>query len=342
MLELVKTLCSLRGVSGAEDEVRDYIREQVMPYADEIREDALGNLMVFQKGALDGGPRLMLCAHMDEVGLIVKSVTDEGMLRFGCVGGIDRRILLGCRVSVGPRRIPGVVGLKARHLLDDEEDKKLPKWDDILIDIGASNRSEAEGAVSLGETCVFHGVPEELGNGFLLARALDDRFGCACLIRRLIEKRPKRDVWSVFTAQEEAGTRGAYGAAYHVAPDMAIVVETTTAVDLPSLPAHKRVCYPGRGVVIPTMDKKTIYSPRLVVLARTMADERGILWQDKEALAGGTDAHAIQTRRGGVEVLGLSLAARYLHSPVPMAKIEDMERVYALFDAVAEALVEVD
>ena len=173
---------------------------------------------------------------------------------------------------------------------------------------------------------------------FLKARALDDRIGCACLIRRLAASRPRADTWTVFTAQEEAGARGAYGAAFHIDPDIAIVVETTTAADRPDLPSHKQVCRPGGGVVIPAMDRGTVYSPRLVSLARKAAEEHGILWQDKEYLAGGTDAQAIRTARAGVEVLGLAVAARYLHSPVSLACIADFERVYQLLDAVAEGL----
>ena len=127
MIETLKTLCALSGVSSWEDEVRDYIRKRVEPYADSVRVDALGNLIVFKRGAKPTGNRLMLCAHMDEVGLIVKSVTDEGFLKFGCVGGIDRRILLGKEVAVGPDRVPGVIGLKPIHLTTAEERKRCPR-----------------------------------------------------------------------------------------------------------------------------------------------------------------------------------------------------------------------
>ena len=336
--ELIKTLCMLDGVSGYEDETRDYIREQVVPYADEIREDALGNLMVFQRGTHPGGPTLMLCAHMDEVGLIIKSITDEGYLRFGCIGGIDRRVLPGRRVSVGPTKHPGVIGLKAKHLVDRESQKSLPNVEDMYIDIGAADKTEAEGLISLGDACVFYSIPEELGDGFLKARALDDRVGCACLIRRLTEKRPLIDTWTVFTAQEEAGTRGAYGAAFHINPDIAVIVETTTAADFPDIPTHKRVCRPGSGVVIPVMDRGAVYTPRLVDLARTLADNHGIPWQHKEAIAGGTDARAIQTSRVGVETLGLAVAVRNLHSPSPVGCVEDFERLYRLLDVVVCSL----
>ncbi len=338
MLELIKTLCDLSGVSGWEDEVRDFIRERVMPYADEIREDAIGNLMILQKGTRPVTQPLMLCAHMDEVGLIVKHITDEGYLKFGCVGGIDRRVLLGRRVTVGPAGHHGVVGIKAYHLVDKDEEKKVPRVEDMYVDIGAANRAEAESRVSLGEVCTFYSRPEEIGGGFLKAKAIDDRFGCACLIRRITERRPATDTWTVFTAQEEVGTRGAFGAAFGIAPRAAVIVESTTAADRPDLPSHKQVCRPGGGVVIPLMDRGAVYSPRLTTLAMHTADRLGIPWQTKEYVSGGTDAGAIQTGREGVEVLGLAVAVRYLHSPATLARISDFEHAYTLFDAMVTAL----
>ncbi len=338
MTELVKALCELSGVSSYEDDVRDFIRERVMAYADEIREDALGNLLIFQRGSRPGGRPIMLCAHMDEVGLIVKCITDEGYLRFGCVGGIDRRVLLGRRVTVGPGRHNGVIGIKAYHLVDKQEEKKVPKVEDMYIDIGASSREEAASLVSLGDVCTFFTVSEDLPGGFLKAKAIDDRFGCACLMRRLTEIRPVCDTWTVFTAQEEVGTRGAFGAAFGIDPRAAIIVEATTAADRPDLPAHKQVCHPGGGAVIPFMDRGAVYSPRLTALARALADKHGILWQHKTFVSGGTDASAVQSVRAGVDVLGIAIAVRYLHSPVSTAAISDFAHAYALLNAVVSAL----
>jgi endoglucanase len=280
----------------------------------------------------------MLCAHMDEVGLIVKGITDEGYLKFGCVGGIDRRVLPGRRVSVGPGKRPGVVGLKAYHLVDKEEEKKVPKVEDMYIDVGAGDRAEAEAFVFLGDVCAFVSPPEDFGDGFLKAKAIDDRFGCACLLRRLRDKRPAADTWTVFTAQEEVGTRGAFGAAFGLAPRAAVIVEATTAADRPDLPGHKQVCRPGAGVVIPTADRGAFYSPRLRRIAIEQAERLGIPWQDKEFVSGGTDAAAIQTSRGGVETLGLAIATRYLHSPATLACTADFEHAYRVFDAVADVL----
>ena len=206
-------LCALSGVSSWEDEVRDFLKEEAAPCADDIRTDALGNLIVFKRGARPAGNKLMLCAHMDEVGLMVRKVTDEGYLKFDTVGGIDRRVLLGKRVLVGPKKVPGVVGLKAYHLVSREEEKSVPKLDEFYIDIGAADRAEAEAQVDLGDTAVFDGRPELWGDGLMKAKAIDDRVGCAVLLTLLKEDLPM-DVTFVFTAQEEVGTRGAFGAAF--------------------------------------------------------------------------------------------------------------------------------
>ena len=205
MIETLKTLCALSGVSSFEDEVRDYIKGRVAPHADDVRVDAMGNLIVFKKGAKSTGNKLMLCAHMDEVGLIVRTITDEGYLKFACVGGIDRRVLLGKPVAVGPGKVPGVIGLKAIHLTTPEERKKVPRLEDYYIDIGAKDRAEAEGLVGLGDCGVFVGDIVEFGDGMLKAKAIDDRVGCAVLVKLLEEELPM-DCTFVFTVQD--GGRG--------------------------------------------------------------------------------------------------------------------------------------
>ena len=224
MIQTLKTLCALPGVSSREDRVRDHIRRRVEPYADSVRTDALGNLIVFKRGAKAAGNKLMLCAHMDEVGLMVKSVTDEGCLRFGCVGGIDRRVLLGKRVVVGEKAVPGVIGLKAIHLTTAEERKKVPKLTELYIDIGAKDKEEALAQVELGDVCTFDSDVTEFGDGMLKAKAIDDRVGCAVMMKLLEEDLPI-DCTFAFTAMEEVGTRGAFGAAFSVTPEIALVLE---------------------------------------------------------------------------------------------------------------------
>ena len=329
MIETLKALCALSGVSSFEDEVRDYIHKRVEPHADSVSIDAMGNLIVFKRGAKPTGNKLMLCAHMDEVGLIIKSVTEGGFLRFGCVGGIDRRILLGKQVAVGEKHIPGIIGLKAIHLTTAEERKKVPKLTEYYIDIGAKNREEALAQVELGDYAVFVSETAELGIGMLKAKAIDDRVGCAVMVKLLEEELPM-DCTFVFSAMEEVGARGAFGAAFSVTPEIALVLEGTTAADIPALPAERQVCWPGKGPVLAWMDGGTIYDRALFERLRTLAEENGLPWQMKHYLSGGTDGQAIQRTKAGVQVTGISAAVRYLHAPNSVCSRADAEHMLAL------------
>ena len=329
MLELLKELCRLDGVSGEEDRVRDCIRRYAEPYADQIRTDALGNLIVFKRGARPTEHKLMLAAHMDEVGVIVTHVTDEGFLKFDFVGGVDRRVAIGKPVVLGPDRVPGVIGLKAIHLVSREEEKKTPKTDALYLDIGAKDREEAVRLAPPGTCGAFVGEPEELGDGFLKAKAIDDRVGCAVMLELLREDLPL-DVVFAFTAQEEVGTRGAFGAAFSVTPEVALVLETTTPADLPEIEGARRVCAPGMGPVISYMDGGTIYDRGLFETLRRLAEDNRIPWQTKEYIAGGNDARTIQRAKSGVRVAALSAAVRYLHAPASVGSISDFENMLKL------------
>ena len=329
MLELLTTLCALNGVSGDEDQVRNFIREQAAPYANSMRTDALGNLIVFKKGRKSGGPRLLLCAHMDEVGVIVTRATDEGFLKFDFVGGVDRRVAIGKPVVLGPDRVPGVIGLKAIHLVSREEEKKVPKTDALYLDIGAADKEDALSRVPVGTYGSFVGPAEKLGDGLLKAKAIDDRVGCAIMLELLKEDLPL-DVTFAFTAQEEVGTRGAFGAAFSVSPDIALVLETTTAADLPGVEGARRVCAPGKGPVISYMDGGTIYDRTLFRTLCRLAEEHQIPWQTKEYIAGGNDARTVQRTKAGVRVAALSAAVRYLHAPASVGSVRDFENMRKL------------
>lgn len=329
MLDTIKTLCALSGVSGAEDEVRDYILERAMRFADEIQTDAMGNLLVFKKGTVQPAQRIMLCAHMDEVGMIVTGYGDDGYLKFDFVGGVDRRVILGKRVYVGKDRIPGVIGVKAYHLVKRGEEKSVPKTDELYIDIGAKTTDEAKKLVELGERCVFDDSVLEFGNGYLKAKAIDDRFGCAAMLKLLEEELPC-DTWFAFTVQEEVGCRGAHGAAFKLAPDIALVLEGTTAADLPSVEESKQICRLGNGPVITFMDRGTIYDVELRKTLVRLADANGIAWQTKEMIAGGTDASVVQRSREGVRTAIVAAAVRNIHSPACVAHIGDMENALVL------------
>lgn len=329
MLELVKELCSLDGVSGFEDPVREYIRKRVAPHADVVLEDVMGNLIVHKKGSVKPPEKIMFTAHMDEVGFIIKSITDEGFLRFGKIGGIDTRVIIGKRVLIGERHVPGVIGIKAVHLVSKDERKSVPKITDMYIDIGANDAEDARKAVEIGDYAVFDSDPVEFGDGFLKARAIDDRIGCAVMIR-LIEEGPDVDTWYAFTVQEEVGTRGSGPAAFEVGPAVAIVLEGTTAGDMPGVEPHRKVCSPGKGAVLPFMDKSAIYDRGIYDLLVKLAEQKGIMWQVKEYVSGGTDAGTIQRTRTGTKVGAVSAAVRYIHSPACVASIRDFEAIYAV------------
>ncbi len=329
MLSLLKKLCTLHGISGREEQVRDFIREECASYASSITEDTLGNLLVFVKGKKRRKNPLMLAAHMDEVGIYIRGANDDGSLSFAFAGGVDRRVVIGKRILIGKREIPGIIGLRAVHLTTKEERKKTPKLSELSIDIGCESRAKAEKLVSPGEYAVFDSPPVTFGKSRLKSRAIDDRFGCAVLLSLMREKL-MYDTWFVFTVQEEVGCRGANTATYSVAPHTALVIESTTAADIPSSEGAARVCELGRGAVIGCMDKSTIYDKRLFSLLRDIANKNEIPWQVKTRIAGGTDAGSIHISRDGVHTASLSLPTRYIHSPSCVADTRDMESVLNL------------
>ena len=321
MLGRLKELTELNGVSGNEKAVRKYLKEFAINYADEVFTDAMGNLYAHKKG---DGKRVMACAHMDEVGIIITGIDDDGYLRFDFLGGVDRRVVIGKRVYIGKNRIPGVIGIKAYHLVDKEEEKSVPKREEMYVDIGAASKDEAEGLVPLGDYGVFDDSVYEFGEGFIKAKALDDRVGCAAMIK-LLESELPCDCTFAFTVQEEIGTRGAKVVANRICPEVAIVLEGTTAADLPDVPEGKTICKLGEGIVIPFMDRGTLYSRRLYSQVTELADMNNIKWQTKHMIAGGTDASVIQRSGIGVDTIALSAPLRNIHSPASIAKISDFE-----------------
>ncbi len=339
MLDTLKTLCYLSGASGNEDEVRDYILERVMPFSDGMTTDNMGNLIVNKKGKKSCGKKILICAHMDEVGFIITGIDDDGFLRFDFIGGIDRRVVIGKCVYIGKDRIRGIIGIKAYHHVSKDEEKAVPKRDELYIDIGAKSKDEAKELVSLGDTAVFDDSVLEFGEGYLKAKAIDDRVGCAAMIK-LLERELPCDCTFAFTVQEEIGTRGAKIVSNRVNPDIAIVLEGTTAADLPEVPEGKRICRLGEGIVIPFMDNSTVYSRELYKTVTELAEKNGIKWQTKTMIAGGTDASAVQRSGNGVDTIAISAPIRNIHSPACIAKISDFEIMPRLVMLLLEALSE--
>ena len=332
MLELIRKLSLLNGTSGREDAVRDYIINEIKDYAESYEVDPLGNLIVFKKGKEAPKNKVMLDAHMDEVGFMITNVNSDGTLGFESIGGIDRRVMLGRAVTVGDGRINGVIGIKPIHLTKGD---KLAMPEKMYIDIGADTADEAKKLVSLGDCAYFNSAFEEFGNGFIKGKALDDRAGCAILINMIKSELPY-DMYFNFATGEEVGLGSAGTAAYRVNPDYAIVVETTTAADLADVPENKKVCKLGEGAVISFMDRRTIYSRELFDRAFELAKEKSIKAQVKSAVAGGNNAGVIHKTAGGIKTLTVSMPCRYLHSPSCVLKTEDITESERIIRALAE------
>lgn len=339
LLDTIKTLCALSGPSSFEGPVRDYLRRRAEAAGAQCRVDSMGNLICFKRGAVSAPNRLLLAAHMDEVGLIVRRITDDGYLKFSCLGGIDRRVLIGKPVFLGENRVPGIIGLKAIHLTTAAERKTVPELKELYIDIGASSREDAEKLTHVGDFAVFSDRVDEFGQGLLKAKAIDDRVGCAILLE-LLERELPIDVTFAFTVQEEVGCRGAFGAAFSVAPQVALVIETTTAADLAGMEGHKQVCAPGKGPVISFMDGGSVADRKLFELMRDLAVKHDIPWQTKHYLAGGNDASVIQRSREGVRTVVMSAAVRYLHAPASVAAIRDFDHMFTLARLFLQAMAQ--
>ncbi|MCL2819965.1 MAG: M42 family peptidase [Oscillospiraceae bacterium] len=329
MLNKMKELCELSGASGNEEEIKDYIVNHAGKYTDDVRVDTMGNVLVSKKGKVTPKQKIVLCAHMDEVGIIVTGITDDGYLRFAKAGSFDGRVVLGKAVLIGKSKVQGIIGCKAIHLVKSKDRENPVDFEDMYIDIGVKNKSEAEKLVTLGDAGVFDEDIREFGNGFIKAKAIDDRFGCAVLME-LIESELPVDCTFAFTVQEEVGLRGAYTAAYSTAPDIALIVEGTTAADLPSVPENKKVCKLGNGPVLPFMDSGTIYNKEIHSLLTETAEKNNIPWQTKTYIAGATDGAVFHTSRSGIKTAGIAAPIRNLHSPTCVGKISDMEAVYKL------------
>jgi endoglucanase len=294
-----------------------------------MREDSIGNLMIFRRGAKPCGQTVMLAAHMDEVGMICKGYTEDGCLKFGFVGGVDPRVVIGRRVLFFEQNVRGVIGIKAVHLTTRSERQHMPKTKDLYIDIGCTDKKAAEKAVPLGSYAVFDSPCVEFGDGLFKAKAIDDRIGCAAMLT-ILKEGPAVDTWFAFTTQEEVGLRGARCAAYTIQPDVCLVLEGTTAADLAEVEAHRQVCALRKGPVIAFMDRGTIYHEDVCGALRRCAENAGMAWQTKHRVAGGTDAGRIHLTRGGVRTGVVAAPVRYIHSPVCVAAIEDLNGVLEL------------
>ncbi len=339
MIDLLKKLCAPIGVSGSEESVRALIKSEIEPYCDRLYTDKAGNLIAEKKGKKEPNGKIMIAAHMDEVGFIITNITNSGLLRFSSVGGIDPRGFIGKRVTICGKSglVSGVIGAVAPHLLSKESAAKVLKDDELYINIGAQSKNEALELVSLGDTGVLAGDFSVLKSGKILARALDDRAGCAVLVK-LLKSECEYSFTAVFTVQEEIGCRGALIAAGAIKPDIAIVLDSTTACDLNDIPDDKTVCSLGEGGVVSFMDKGCAYDRELFSLIMKTAEEKNIKAQVKRAVAGANDSASIHKTAGGVKTAAISLPCRYLHTPNCLIDKNDLESVYTLVCEVLEGV----
>ncbi len=345
-LELIKELTALFGPSGCEDAVRAFIENEIDGDCDGYCVDKVGNLIAKIRGrGMDYDPenprRILLSAHMDEVGFMVTEITEEGYLRFRNVGGIDPRVLSGRHVLVGDKSpIQGVIASKAIHLQTPEDRQKVLPVRQLYMDIGARDKADAESMVEIGDFAVFDSDFVSFGKdgGMMKAKALDDRVGCALLIElmRELKTNPRDlpfDVYFAFTCCEEVGISGAGVAAFTVAPELAIILESTAIHDLPNVPARSRVGKVGEGGALSLADNATIYDRAFVDYALRTAEQNGIKAQVKQAVSGGNDAGTVQRSLTGVRVLALSLPTRYIHSASNVASYADYESMRDLLFA---------
>jgi len=327
----LKELSEAFGVSGHEGAVRQLILDAIKDLVDEHRVDALGNLITLKRGVGQAHRKVMLAAHMDEVGLMIMHIEKEGSLRFRPVGGIDPRILLAKKVGIGDDKVPGVIGVKPIHLLEPKAREQVVQVKDMSIDIGASSKEEAERLVKIGDYAAFDISFSELGGELrtVKGKAFDDRAGCAVLIELLRESYPF-DLYAVFTVQEEVGLRGAKVAAHAIAPDIAFALEGTICDDMPKKRDVSPTTTLGAGPAITIMDRSVIADRRLVQLLVDTAEKEGIPYQFKQPGLGGTDAGAIHLSREGVPSAVVAVPARNIHSPVCLLSLNDLENTIRL------------
>ena len=326
--QLIQDLCLLPGVSGCEEAVREAIARQLEGHCS-METDARGNLICHKKGRRTPDKKIMIAAHMDEVGFLITYIEEDGMLRFANVGGVDTRVVIGKPVML-ESGVPGVVGAKPIHLQKKEEqDNPLP-MSSLYIE-------EAGRLVQLGDRVTFRTPWRRLGQHKVQAKALDDRAGCAVLVR-LLQQELEYDITAVFTTLEEVGSVGATCAAYAQQPQIGIALECTSCADVPGVSPDRQVAVQGEGPCLSIKDKSTLYDRDLYRMAMALAKEKNIPCQFKRATTGGNDSKAMQRAGDGARVLALAMPARYIHSGASVLDLRDVDATLRLLPELIAAL----
>ncbi len=330
------------GAPGYEYEVRELVIEMLKDYADELRTDALGNVVAVKRGSRGSG-KVMIAAHMDEIALMVSYIEKNGFLRIQPVGGWNAIVLPGQRVTVvteDGKKLRGVVGIKPPHIMKPEEAKQVPEIKDLFVDVGARSREDAEKlGITVGSLVVPERTAERLANPDLVTgKALDDRVGLAVMIHAFREASGfEPTLYAVATVQEEVGLKGARTAAYSVSPDVALALDVTVAADIPGISEADRVVEVGKGPAIKVMDGRSgtglITHPEVKKLLIKAAKEEGIPYQLEVLPGGTTDATIIALNKEGVPAGTVSIPTRYVHSPVEVLSLVDAANAVKLVNA---------
>ena len=343
-IELVRQLCLEFGPSGCEDRVREMIEHRVRDVADKVVIDRMGNLickMSFGDGT--NKKKIMISAHMDEVGFMIDHIRSDGMLTFGTVGGINSSVIAGRKITVEGKGglISGVICSKAIHHKEKDERRKATPTEKLYMDVGATTKEEAQELLEIGSFATFDSEFFAFGKDgrTVKCKALDDRMGCAAMLEAMDSLRQEPPIGDVelyfcFTVREEIGYSGAEVAANLISPDMSIVLETTAISDLPETEAHRRVADVGEGGVISVADRATIYKRELVDYVLELAKRDGVKAQIKRYVSGGNDAGHIHKALAGIDTVAISVPTRYLHSPACVAYMDDYEAVRDLVLAI--------
>ncbi|MEM4969634.1 MAG: M42 family metallopeptidase [Sulfolobales archaeon] len=332
IFSLLRAITGYISPSGFEDDLRGYVKDLFLSVADGVQIDSMGNVIAFKKGSRGGG-RIMLAAHMDEIGLFISHIDDKGFLRALPIGGVFERALIYQRVLIRTRdgRIyRGVIGLKPPHIAKPEEARQVPELRELFIDVGASSRSEVEKmGIRVGDVAVYDRELVRLSSDRVSGKALDDRVGLAALIKtfELVEDN-QADIYAVATVQEEVGLKGARTAAYSISPDAALAIDVTIASDYPGVPEHEWYSQLGKGPAIKIADGRgatgLIANQEIINKLISIATELGIPYQVEVAAGGTTDASAIQLNKEGTPSGVISIPARYIHSPVEVIDLNDV------------------
>ena len=332
-IALLEKLSNAFGPPGYEDEVRKIIENHMKHNVDELKIDTFGNVIGIKHGKSD--KTLFLAAHMDEVGLIITDIDDNGFLRFYPLGGIYARVLYAQKVVIQTKASTkrfGYIGAKPPHIMTPEEMNKAIPMNQLFIDVGANNRDEAlELGIEIGCVATFASSFTKLSKNKVMGKALDDRLGVAVMLQSLEQiENPEVNIVAVATVQEEVGARGARLAAWKFNPNVALILEGTTAGDVPGVESYKQSTTQGKGPAITIADRSMITHPKVLRALTELADKYNIPYQYKRALVGGTDAGVIHLTREGIPSGVVSVPCRYIHSPYAIADMTDIENTIKL------------